>query len=408
MARKISVLAFALMCLALVPVCGPKVMAPAQLNSPEHHVRNGYTLLKAGKLHGAYGEFKWAKGLDPTYAPAYMGMGLVYGLEGKYDKGLSAMAPASRYARTDEHKIDVHVGYVRFYIAGQDLIDPDWLKIVRRNYQEALAIDGKSPRPYFYMGLAYKADLDFPSALGEFSRVIDLNQRYREDAKAEFETLKRIEAAGPRTELGKQIAIERTITRAEAVALIMAELPFDEQFRRQASDSADRKPPRAPAKDISNHPFAAEIHAVLALDLNGFKPYPDNSFRPDQPMTRAGFALVIEDLLIRVRQDEQLATRFVGTPSPFPDLRNDLSYFNAVMVVTERGMMESADSETNDFEPMEPVSGVDALSAIHSLRGILEQEQLNHGTTRFQRGGRRFRTGFGATSYPHVTLEIPL
>ncbi|CAB5118808.1 hypothetical protein D3OALGA1CA_2465 [Olavius algarvensis associated proteobacterium Delta 3] len=186
-----------LICLTFIMGCGPKVMAPARLNSPEHHVSNGYTLMKTGKLQGAFAEFKWAAGLDPTYAPAYVGMGLVYALQGEFDKGLSALAPATQYARTDVQRIDVHVGYMRFYLTGQDRVDPDWLGVVRQNYQKAVAIDRESPRPYFYMGLAYKAALEFPAALAEFSRVIELDAGYRDDAELEYQNLKRIEAAQP-------------------------------------------------------------------------------------------------------------------------------------------------------------------------------------------------------------------
>jgi len=373
MAPKTVIVVLTVLCLTLLQGCGPKVMPPAQLNSPEYHVKNGNTLIKSGKLQDAFAEFKWAQGLDPTYSPAYTGMGLVYGLQGEFEKGLSTLAPAMEYARTDAQKIDVHVGYMRFYLTGQDRIDPDWLWIVHQHYEKAVTIDPKSPRPYFYMGQAYIPALEFPSALAEFRRVIDLNKNYREDAEREYKNLKRIEAAGPKTEVGRKIAIQRTITRADAAALLMAELPFDEKFRQHAAGLPNHRQPRPSAKDIANHPFMADINAVIALDLNGLKQFSDNSFRPDLPMTRANFAMAIEDLLIRVTRDEKLATRFVGAPSPFPDLRNDRAYFNAVMVVTERDMMGNVNSQTNNFEPMEPISGVDALSTVHSFRTFLEQ-----------------------------------
>ena len=55
--------------------------------------------------------------------------------------------------------------------------------------------------------------------------------------------------------------------------------------------------------------------------------------------------MMIEDILIRIAGDRTLATRYVGNRSPFPDLRADLPYFNAVMaVVTSRGIMEVAET----------------------------------------------------------------
>ncbi|CAB5118789.1 hypothetical protein D3OALGA1CA_2464 [Olavius algarvensis associated proteobacterium Delta 3] len=84
-----------------------------------------------------------------------------------------------------------------------------------------------------------------------------------------------------------------------------------------------------------------------------------------------GKKLAIQGSLIRATRGEKLATMFVGASSPFPGHRNDLSYVNAVMVVTEQGIMGSATTDTNGFEPGAPVSGVDALSGVHALRNVL-------------------------------------
>ena len=59
------------------------------LDTPMHHVYNGNTLLKAGKIDAAFREFSRAKELDPNYSPAYVGLSLVYGL--KDDDETSAM-----------------------------------------------------------------------------------------------------------------------------------------------------------------------------------------------------------------------------------------------------------------------------------------------------------------------------
>ena len=59
------------------------------LDTPLHHVYNGNTLLKAGKVDAAFREFTRAVELDPNYSPAYVGLSLVYGLRG--DEASSAM-----------------------------------------------------------------------------------------------------------------------------------------------------------------------------------------------------------------------------------------------------------------------------------------------------------------------------
>lgn len=52
------------------------------IDTPVHHVSNGNTLLKEGKLDDAFREFSRAKELDPNYSPAYVGLSLYYGLKG--------------------------------------------------------------------------------------------------------------------------------------------------------------------------------------------------------------------------------------------------------------------------------------------------------------------------------------
>jgi hypothetical protein len=82
--------------------------------------------------------------------------------------------------------------------------------------------------------------------------------------------------------------------------------------------------------------------------------------------------MMIEDILIKVSGDNSLATKFIGSTSPFPDLRSDLPYFNAVMVVTSRGIMQAQDLTSGEFGAMGPVPGVDALLIIRKIKEELK------------------------------------
>ena len=81
---------FAVLCAFFLYACAPASMESNYwLDTPEHHVHNGNTLLKAGKVDDALREYSRAKELDPNYLPAYVGLSLVYGLKG--DDATSAM-----------------------------------------------------------------------------------------------------------------------------------------------------------------------------------------------------------------------------------------------------------------------------------------------------------------------------
>jgi tetratricopeptide (TPR) repeat protein len=81
----------------LMAACAQAVYSPDQaLDTPQRHVDNGMRFLHAGKVEDAFREFQRAKELDANYAPAYVGLGLSYGLMGNYQKGLETMEVINR------------------------------------------------------------------------------------------------------------------------------------------------------------------------------------------------------------------------------------------------------------------------------------------------------------------------
>jgi tetratricopeptide (TPR) repeat protein len=70
-------------CVFLLLSCATTPMGTnSWLDTPVHHVNNGNTLLKSGKIDDALREFNRARELDPNYSSAYVGLSLVYGLKG--------------------------------------------------------------------------------------------------------------------------------------------------------------------------------------------------------------------------------------------------------------------------------------------------------------------------------------
>ena len=312
--------------------CGPKAMAPkAELDTPEHHVTNGNKLLKAGKIDVAYREFNRAKELNPKFSPAYVGLGLVEGFRNDFIKGLKTMKTAKKYARGDEQKIAVNVGFMRLYIMGKEKVDKNWLKLVEKEFDKAVLIAKDVSEPYFHMGLAYKMSYKFRQAADQFSKVLELDNGYIAEADKEYALVQKIERAMPGSKIGKKIALVEKITRADVAALFIEELKIE-------------------------------------IGIKGLQPFPDHTYKPYQTISRAEFAMMIEDILIKLTGVDDLATRFIGSVSPFPDLRNDLPYFNAVMICTTRGIMVAKDLATGEFDQMGPVSGADALLSIRMLK----------------------------------------
>jgi hypothetical protein len=242
-------------------------------------------------------------------------------------------------------------------------------------------IDDKSAYAHYHMGLAYKTAMEFTKAGNMFRKVLDLKGDYVKEADREWNFTQKVVRAMPGTQTGRQIAFVPRLTRADAAALFVEEMKiqvlyerrtpkqFDTTFR---APDAPRQAPRAVTPtDIANHPLKADMDTILQLGVRGLEAFPDGTFKPDLPVDRAGYAMMLEDILIKITGDTGLATRFIGQTSPFPDLRPDLPFFNAVMVATTRGFMGARDFTTGEFGPTGPVAGVDALLSIRQMREAL-------------------------------------
>jgi hypothetical protein len=147
---------------------------------------------------------------------------------------------------------------------------------------------------------------------------------------------------------------------------------FDTAFKDPEKARASASATPATATDIASHPLKADIEGILQIGVRGLEIYPDGSFHPGDMIDRATYAMMIEDILIKMTGDTKLATKFIGSSSPFPDLRSDLPYFNSVMVVTSRGIMEAKDLSSGEFAPLSPVPGVDALLIIRKIKEELK------------------------------------
>ncbi len=66
-----------------------------------------------GKIDAAMREFKRSMELDAGYAPAYVGLGIVYGIKGDLDRGRVLMETAKTLAKNDKEKKEVEMGFER-------------------------------------------------------------------------------------------------------------------------------------------------------------------------------------------------------------------------------------------------------------------------------------------------------
>ena len=237
------------------------------------------------------------------------------------------------------------------------------------------------------MGTAYKVALDFDKSADMFRKVLDLNKDFTAEANAEWAVIQKIQRAAPGTEIGKKIALIDKIDRADVSALFVQEMDLEKLFTKRGPKnydtgfkaptetttqfSPDKTVKMEAATDIADSWLKPSIDTVLKLQVRGLEAGPNHTFEPNKLITKGEFALMLEDILIKVTGDEKLATKYIGATSPFPDVRNDHYAFSAIMTVTSRGFLE-ADKATGEFKPGDSVSGADALLAIREFKNQLK------------------------------------
>ena len=359
--------------------CGAKKKKPTvKMEVPDVYTDAGMQLLDKGQYEDADREFAWALKKDPKNAKAGIARGLAKAYQGDFNEALDSLKTGCKYAKRDEDKLFCQVTRIRIYTI--DKRDKRWFLETKEAFTNALKINPQSSDAYFYMGFAYKDSLNFDEAGNMFKEVAAINDKHVKEAEEQSAQIQKIQRAMAGTKTGRRIALVNRISRADCAALIMEEIKLEKVLNRQLThdEAAAAKDGRKgktsdqvkafTAKDISDNPLRVHIEGVLRLGVKGLGKYPDGTFRPDETVSRATFAVIMEDILEKLTGNEELEKPFQGTESPFPDVKPDHPYFEAVMVVTSRGIMEKKDAAREEFAPLAQVSGAEALSIVRKLK----------------------------------------
>ena len=365
--------------------CTKEVRKPESImDTPEHHYANGMKLFDRQEYDRAEKSFNRAKELDPEFAPVYVGFALIEAHKKNFEKSYENLDEAWSNADIDEQKVLVQIGRIR--VISQERKEDDWIEDAEDYFDKGKDYDEKNPGLYYYMGVAYKRAFLFDKAGEMFREVLDINSEFVVEADNEWALVQKIQRAAPGSKVGKQIALVDKIDRADIAALLIQELKLDKLFKKRGVKTfdtsfkapegtkfeADKIVKAQKATDISEHVLTADIEEAIKLGIRGLQPFPDHTYRPDKFITRAEYAVIVEDIMIKVSGDEKQATKFVGSTSPFPDIRNDFWAFNAIVSATSKGIMEAKDLSTGEFRAEDSVSGADALLIIRKIKDELK------------------------------------
>ena len=374
--------------------------AVGKLDTPQHHTLRGHDFIEKGDWEEAGKSFDLAISLGQAHGPAYAGKAIVVahgataaGLdadqrEKRFEKAGDLVDQALDNAETPAEKRAAHVAGIR--VQRLTKVERKWLVEAEEHYEDAVGLDKRrlDPDPHFYMARAYRDAFEVRKAEDLYRKVLGMNSGKSGMANTELALVQKVIRAEPGSRHGRVIAFAPTISRADIAALFIEELQLERLYQRGNTKRFDTgfKPPAegrrfeadkvvraAEVTDIGKHPLRADILEMIRLRVAGLQPDAQHRFHPDKPVRRAQFAMMVQDILVKVTGEKGLDTKFIGQASPFPDVRGDHFSFNAILTVTSRGLMDPLDKVNGIFGPAEPVQGADALLVIRLLHNQLRR-----------------------------------
>lgn len=393
---KLMMLAVASLMLLLVGCPGPQVRGTSPEDNPQHHYLAGMTALENGKVSIAQEKFERAIYLDERFAKAYAGLAIVCAekVKEQADPGFRKvetgrvfenLRKAEKYAEKPDEEFDNCAARIRVHTL---IKDKNWLDEAEYAFRAGgkLTVDERALTYYqgtealaYFMGLAELEGGEFQKARDRFTDVLNAKSEGKWHEKADRawkKTDKIVRAMAGITvgDVGKKIAVKDAVCRADLAALLIDEMKLEKLFAGRipvASQTANMKAEFTPA-DMISHPFKEEVLTIMKWKVRGLEPKYDETtqaylFKPAESVKRGEMAFILEDVLIKLTSDEKIATAYFGQEkSPFPDVRNTSPFYNAVMNMTTRGIMEGELS--GEFRVNEPVDGAEALLAVRVLK----------------------------------------
>lgn len=373
-----------------------KCLSPG--NTPASHYFAGMVLLEKGRLDEAATKFERASYCDEKFSPALSGVSIAGALKARgitdgahrkveTDRVRQGLKAAKKLLKTPEDEFAYYLASMRVDTA---IKEGGWIDEVEESFKDAsnLKVDNEKLLYYrvpeaadYFMGSAYLEAREFKKASERFAAVLNSRSsgRWHAPADSAWKRTDRVVRSLEGTTLGdagRRIALLDKVTRGDMASFLAAELKTEKLF--------SGKPPSSPLgpefvpSDLASSPFREEAAAIVRLNIRGLEASYDTSsraylFRPSDPVRRKELAMALEDFLIRLTGDEKLSTAFLGhLASPFTDVDPSAAWYNAVMSVTTRSIMDAGVS--GEFRPEEPVDGAEAVMALRALKYRLNIE----------------------------------
>jgi tetratricopeptide (TPR) repeat protein len=361
--------------IATMAGCSPAVQKESVVDTPEEHYLSGMQKLQNDDLNAAETDFKRAIELNKKSPYGHTGMAFLELQKTNYSEALGYAKKALKF---DRDFVDAYA--VKGRIITTRKRGKTWFEDAIEPLEKALNLDPENHITLFFTAECYLTAQNYLKAHQFFVKALEKEGAYTVKAREREALLSKIIDEAPASENSGYVALDDRIDRSDLCVILIDELKVKDLLKHSlpsmyeklyTKDSSGSIPP-----DVAGHRSKKWIRDIIPLRIIELTVFPNNYFYPDKIITRAQFALVMQDVMVLINGEPSLSTIYIGSESRFPDVRNDYYAFNAITLCIERGIME-ADSETGDFNVDGQVSGVDAILMLRKLKKIFLANNLS-------------------------------
>lgn len=369
--RKHLISTLPILSLLILAACATK--PKSDVDTPEYHFKAGMRAIENGDYGQALKSFQRSIDLDKKFALGYGGMGLAHAHLGNNSEAKKFAGKCASRGKKDPDALTLSA---QVWITMRDS-EKKWFKKAEDLLEKALKRKKNHEGALYWFGVAHLYSYNFTDAEDYFRRVVNMRGDYAGKADAKWKMSQKIVRAMPGTPVGKKVALQEKISRADIAVIFAEELKIGELIARMPQKNPGfQTPSQMAAQQNITIPADARGHwaETWVKDMIRYgilDPFPDGNFYPNDVVDRANYAMAVQRLLVVATRDHGLETRYFGeNPSRFSDVPSSHPAYNAMALCSERGIMQ-ADVMTGNFNPTGDVSGADALLIIRTLQTSL-------------------------------------
>ena len=353
--------------------CGRQELPNRAFDNPTYHYRLGIQQIESGEINASKESFRRAKILKHDFALADVGLALVALAQKEFKSAENHIMLA---LRQDRKCFQAHIAAGKLkMLRGLDSKRPEkvWIEDSLNSFYQALKISKNNPEILFNIGEAYLASGNLEDSQKTFKSILDLNNEFWiSKARKRLKFTQKIVRLAPGSTMGRQIGLKEKISRAEMAILLIEELKLDHMLKgKKTAFSYNEINSEVTTSDLlkdSKHWANGWVELILEIGVPGLGLFTDGHYRHDQDLSRANCALIISFLIDSLSGKRNDFSAYFGEVSTFSDLKSDHYAYAASSIAVKLGLLEVKNIRTANFDPLGPVSGLEALEIIRRIQ----------------------------------------